>query len=166
MCWLAAAKASGFLKEAKESLHCTRSLERESNMLSPKRTKYRKHQKGSRKGVQSNDTELRFGRYGLKSLESGRIHAKTIEAVRRAITRKLKRSGQVWIRIFPDLVVTRKPAEVRMGKGKGSPSFWVCRVQPGQILYEMDGIPAPLARQAANLAYQKLPVKTTFVEVQ
>ena len=134
-------------------------------MLSPKRTKYRKHQKGSIKGVQPNSTELRFGRYGLKSLESGRIHAKTIEAVRRAITRKLKRSGQVWIRIFPDLVVTRKPAEVRMGKGKGSPSFWVCRVQPGQILYEMDGIPASLARQAANLAYQKLPLKTAFTEM-
>lgn len=134
-------------------------------MLSPKRTKFRKHQKRSRKGVQSNTTDLRFGRYGIKSLESGSIHAKTIEAVRRAITRKLKRSGQVWIRVFPDLVVTRKPAEVRMGKGKGSPSFWVCWVQPGQVLYEMDGIPFSLAKQAANLAYHKLPLRTAFLEM-
>lgn len=132
-------------------------------MLSPKRTRYRKHQTRFKRGLQSNTTELRFGQYGLKSLESGRIHAKTIEAVRRAITRKLKRSGQVWIRIFPDLVVSRKPAEVRMGKGKGAPSFWVCQVQPGQILYEMDGVPASLAMQAANLAYQKLPLKTAFL---
>ena len=134
-------------------------------MLSPKRTKYRKHQKGSKKGVQSNLTELKFGRYGIKSLEGGRIHAKTIEAVRRAITRKLKRAGQVWIRIFPDLVVTRKPAEVRMGKGKGSPAFWVCRVQPGQLLYEIDGVPAFLAMQAANLAYYKLPLKSGFSRI-
>lgn len=132
-------------------------------MLSPKRTKYRKHQTKSKKGVQSNTTELRFGQYGLKSLENGRIHAKTIEAVRRAISRKLKRSGQVWIRVFPDLVVSRKPAEVRMGKGKGFPSFWVCRVQPGQILYEIDGVSYSLAKQAAELAYQKLPLKTAFV---
>ena len=134
-------------------------------MLSPKRTKYRKHQKGSKKGVQSNTTELKFGRYGLKSLEEGTIQGKTIEAVRRTITRKLKRTGQVWIRIFPDLVVTRKPAEVRMGKGKGSPAFWVCRIQPGQILYEIDGVPGSLARQATKLAHHKLPIKTFFSRI-
>jgi len=134
-------------------------------MLSPKRTKYRKYQKGSKKGIQSNNTELKFGKYGLKSLDSGRIHAKTIEAVRRTITRKLKRTGQVWIRVFPDTVVTRKPAEVRMGKGKGAPCFWVCKVRAGQILYEMDGVAVSLAKQAANLAYQKLPVKTAFLQM-
>ena len=134
-------------------------------MLSPKRTKYRKHQKRFAKGLQSNTTELKFGRYGIKSVEQARIHTKTIEAVRRTITRKLRRTGQVWIRVFPDLVVTRKPAEVRMGKGKGSPAFWVCRIQPGQLLYEIDGVPASLAMQAARLAYYKLPVKTMFSQI-
>jgi large subunit ribosomal protein L16 len=132
-------------------------------MLSPKRTKFRKYQKGRRKGIRSNLKELEFGRYGVKSLESGRIEAKTIEAVRRVMTRTFKRSGQIWIRLFPDIGVTAKPAEVRMGKGKGAPSHWICRIQPGQILYEMDGVSYPLAQQAARLAAQKLPVKTAFL---
>ena len=136
-------------------------------MLIPKKTKYRKHQKqkGGRKASQSNTVELRFGRYGLKTVDHGQIHTKTIEAVRRTITRKLKRSGQVWTRIFPDRVVTTKPAEVRMGKGKGSPSHWVCRVRPGQILYEIDGVTASLAVQAVKLAHYKLPVNTCFVKL-
>ena len=136
-------------------------------MLIPKRTKYRKHQKqkGSRKGSQSNTVELRFGQYGVKTLDYGQIHTKTIEAVRRTITRKLKRSGQVWTRIFPDRVVTSKPAEVRMGKGKGSPSHWVCRVRPGQILYEIDGVTASLAAQAVKLSHYKLPIRTSFIKL-
>jgi large subunit ribosomal protein L16 len=132
-------------------------------MLSPKKTKYRKHQKGQIKGPKGNDTLLRFGKFGIKCLEQGRIQSRTIEAARRAITRKLKRSGLVWIRIFPDIPVTEKPAEVRMGKGKGAPSYWVCRVQPGQILFEMDGIPESLAKQAATLAIMKLNVKARFI---
>jgi large subunit ribosomal protein L16 len=132
-------------------------------MLLPKRTKFRKYQKGRIRGVKANTTQLRFGRYGIKTLDTGRIPAKTLEAVRRVITRKFKRTGQIWIRIFPDIPVSAKPAEVRMGKGKGSPSFWVARVQRGQILFEMDGIPLQLAKQAANLAYYKLPIKTKFI---
>ena len=132
-------------------------------MLSPRRTRYRKYQKGRIKGIKSNQTLLHFGQYGLKALESGRIPARTLEAVRRVFTRKFKRTGKIWIRIFPDIVVSAKPTEVRMGKGKGSPSFWVCRVQKGQILFEMDGISFPLAQQAALLAYYKLPLKTKFI---
>ena len=132
-------------------------------MLSPKRTKYRKYQKGRIQGIKPNQTKLHFGSYGLKVVESGRIPARTLEAVRRVFTRKFRRTGKIWIRVFPDLVVSAKPAEVRMGKGKGSPSFWVCRVQKGQILFEMDGIPYPLAFQAAQLAYYKLPLQTKFV---
>ena len=132
-------------------------------MLLPKRTKFRKYQKGRIRGVKPNTTQLRFGRYGLKALDTGRIPAKTLEAVRRVITRKFRRTGQIWIRIFPDIPVSAKPAEVRMGKGKGSPSFWVARVQRGQILFEMDGISSQLAKQAANLAYYKLPIKTKFI---
>ena len=132
-------------------------------MLLPKRTKFRKYQKGRIRGVKPNTTQLRFGRYGLKALDTGRIPARTLEAVRRVLTRKFKRTGQIWIRIFPDIPVSSKPAEVRMGKGKGSPSFWVARVQRGQILFEMDGISPQLAKQAANLAYYKLPIKTKFV---
>jgi len=132
-------------------------------MLQPKRTKFRKYQKGRIRGVKPNTTQLRFGRYGLKALATGRIPARTLEAVRRVITRKFKRTGQIWIRIFPDIPVSAKPAEVRMGKGKGSPSFWVARVQRGQILFEMDGISPQLAKQAANLAYYKLPVPTQFI---
>ena len=132
-------------------------------MLSPKRTKYRKQQKGRVGGIKSNTTGLQFGRYGLKSLAHGRITSQTIEAVRRALTRKFKRSGQIWIRVYPDIPVTSKPSEVRMGKGKGAPSSWVCRVKAGQILYEMDGVSLPLARQAALLAFHKLPVRTAFI---
>jgi large subunit ribosomal protein L16 len=132
-------------------------------MLLPKRTKFRKYQKGRIRGVKPNTTQLRFGRYGLKALDTGRIPARTLEAVRRVITRKFRRLGQIWIRIFPDIPVSAKPAEVRMGKGKGSPNFWVARVQRGQILFEMDGISPQLAKQAANLAYYKLPIKTKFI---
>lgn len=132
-------------------------------MLSPKRTKFRKYQKGGVGGTKSNMTTLKFGKYGLKSLQSGKITAKTIEAVRRAITRKFKKSGKVWIKIFPDIPVTQKPLEVRMGKGKGAPSFWICRIQAGQVLFEMDGISLQLAKQAANLADHKLPIKTELV---
>ena len=133
-------------------------------MLSPKRTKFRKYQKGKVGGIRSNNTELKFGKYGLKTVEAGQINAKTIEAVRRAMTRKFKRSGQIWIRIYPDIPVTKKPAEVRMGKGKGAVFFWICRVEAGQILFEMDGISLQLARQAALLAHYKLPVKIKFIE--
>ena len=132
-------------------------------MLQPKRTKFRKFQKGRVKGILSNTTQLEFGQFGLKALESGRIPARTIEAVRRIITRKFKRMGQIWIRIFPDISVSSKPAEVRMGKGKGSPNFWICRVKKGQILFEMDGVSPQLAKQAALLAYYKLPIKTKFL---
>jgi large subunit ribosomal protein L16 len=132
-------------------------------MLSPKRTKFRKYQKGTIGGIKSNITKLEFGKYGVKALQEGRISARTIEAVRRVMTRKFKRAGQIWIRLFPDISITEKPLEVRMGKGKGAPSFWVCRVQPGQILFEMDGISLILAKQAAILADHKLPIKTKFI---
>ena len=132
-------------------------------MLQPKRTKYRKFKKGRVKGILSNTTQLEFGQFGLKALESGRLPARTLEAVRRIITRKFKRMGQIWIRVFPDISVSSKPAEVRMGKGKGSPNFWVCRVKKGQILFEMDGISSQLAKQAVSLAYYKLPLKTKFI---
>lgn len=132
-------------------------------MLHPKRTKFRKFQKGRVKGILPNLTQLEFGQFGLKALETGRIPAKTIEAVRRIITRKFRRTGQIWIRVFPDISVSSKPAEVRMGKGKGSPSFWICRVKKGQILFEMDGISSQLAKQAAILAYYKFPLKTKFI---
>jgi len=131
-------------------------------MLSPKRTKYRKQQKGKLGNIRPNTSRLQFGKYAVKSLASGRIKAKTIEAVRRVITRKLKRGGQVWIRVYPDIAVTAKPLEVRMGKGKGVASYWICRVKAGQILYEIDGVSLSLAKQAALLAYYKLPIKTTF----
>jgi large subunit ribosomal protein L16 len=134
-------------------------------MLSPRRTKYRKYQRGGKKGVQSNMTELQFGQYGLKALQNGQIHAKTIEAVRRVMTRHFKRTGQIWIRVFPDIIVTAKSAQVRMGKGKGSPSHWICRIQPGQILYEINGVSFSLAKQAVDLAYHKLPIKTAFLSV-
>lgn len=132
-------------------------------MLSPKRTKFRKFHKIKKRGQVSNLQGLEFGKFGIQALEQGRIDAKTIEAVRRVITRQFKRSGQVWIRIFPDLGITAKPAEVRMGKGKGPHSHWTCPVQPGQILYEMDGVTASLAAQAARIAHHKLPVKTRFI---
>ena len=132
-------------------------------MLSPKRTKFRKYQKGTTGGIKPNLTQLKFGDYGLKALESGSITGRTIEAVRRAMTRKFKRSGKIWIRAFPDIPVTRKPLEVRMGKGKGAPSFFICRVQAGEILFEMSGVGLQLAKQAASLAEYKLPLKTEFI---
>ena len=132
-------------------------------MLHPKRTKFRKFQKGKLPGINSNTTQLAFGQYGLKALESGRIPSKTLEAVRRVLTRKFKRTGQIWIRIFPDIAVSTKPAEVRMGKGKGAPSFWICKIKQGQIVFEMDGIPYQTAQQAAMFAYYKLPFKTKFI---
>ena len=134
-------------------------------MQFPKRTKYRKYQKGRTGGIQPNSTKLQFGKYGLKALNSARISAQTIEAVRRVITRQFKRNGVLWIRIFPDIPVTSKPAAMRMGKGKGNPNHWICRVQSGQILYEMDGIPYSLAKQAAELAHYKLNCNTAFVSI-
>jgi len=132
-------------------------------MLQPKRTKFRKYQKGRFPGSESNTNQLHFGSYGIKAMNSGRITSSTIEAVRRVLTRKFKRAGQIWIRVFPDIAVSSKPAEVRMGKGKGAPSFWICKVKQGQVVFEMDGISPQLAKQAATLAYYKLPVKTSFV---
>jgi large subunit ribosomal protein L16 len=130
-------------------------------MLQPKRTKFRKFQKGKIGGVKINT--LSFGKYGVQSLESGRLKASVIEAVRRVMTRKLKRNGQIWIRVFPDIAVSQKPAEVRMGKGKGAPSYWMCRIKKGQVLFEIDGVSQDLAKDAAQLANQKLPFHTKFI---
>ncbi len=132
-------------------------------MLAPKRTKFRKAHKGRIHGVSKGGTALNFGDYGLKALEPARVTARQIEAARRAITRHIRRSGRVWIRIFPDLPVSTKPAEVRMGSGKGNPEYWACRVAPGRIMFELDGIPADLAKRAFELAAAKLPIKTRFV---
>jgi len=132
-------------------------------MLSPKRTKFRKQHKGRVKGVAKGGTSLNFGAYGLKSVEPGRITARQIEAARRAITRHIRRQGRVWIRVFPDVPVSQKPAEVRMGKGKGSPEYWMCRIHPGRVMFELDGVPGDLAKRAFELASAKLPVKTRFV---
>src|SRR5437763_8919096 len=133
-------------------------------MLSPKRTKYRKGHKGRIHGLAKGGTTLNFGSYGLKAAEPGRVSARQIEAARRAITRHLKRIGRVWIRVFPDVPVSKKPAEVRMGSGKGTPEFWVCRVKPGRILFEIDGVDRVTAETAFTLAAAKLPVKTRFVQ--
>ncbi len=132
-------------------------------MLQPKRTKFRKAFKGRIHGVAKGGTELNFGAFGLKAMEPERITARQIEAARRAITRHIKRQGRLWIRIFPDLPVSSKPAEVRMGKGKGSPEFWVARVKPGRILFELDGVPGPLAKTAFERAAEKLPIKVKVV---
>jgi large subunit ribosomal protein L16 len=132
-------------------------------MLQPKRSKYRKAHKGRIHGLAKGGTALNFGAFGLKALEPERVTARQIEASRRAITRAMKRAGRVWIRVFPDVPVSRKPAEVRMGSGKGSPEYWVVRVKPGRILFEIDGVPAELAREALTLGAAKLPVKTKFV---
>ena len=132
-------------------------------MLSPKRTKFRKAHKGRLKGEAKGGTELNFGAYGLKALEPERITARQIEAARRAITRHIRRQGRVWIRVFPDLPVSQKPAEVRQGKGKGSVEYWAARVKPGRIMFELDGVPLDLARRAFELAAAKLPIKTKFV---
>jgi large subunit ribosomal protein L16 len=132
-------------------------------MLQPKRTKYRKSQKMKVKGITKRGDQLAFGSFGIKSLQASRITARQIEAARIAITRYMKREGQVWIRIFPDRPVNKKPAEVRMGKGKGNPEFWVARVQPGRILFEVEGVSLDVAKEGLRLAAQKLPVTTKFV---
>lgn len=132
-------------------------------MLSPKRTKYRKQMKGRNRGLATRGSKVSFGQYGLKSLERGRITARQIEAARRAMTRFIKRGGNIWIRMFPDKPVTKKPLEVRQGKGKGSVEFWVAEIKPGKVLYEMEGVPEEVAREAFRLAASKLPVKTQFV---
>ena len=132
-------------------------------MLQPKRTKYRKAHKGRIHGLAKGGFELNFGAYGMKALEPERITARQIEAARRAIVRHLKRTGRVWIRVFPDKPVTKKPAEVRMGKGKGSVEYWVAVVKPGRILFEIDGVPEELARRAIELGAAKLPIRTKFV---
>jgi large subunit ribosomal protein L16 len=132
-------------------------------MLQPKRTKYRKAHKGRIHGVATSGAELAFGQFGLKAVEPERVTARQIEAARRALTRHMKRAGRVWIRVFPDVPVSKKPLEVRMGSGKGSPELWICRVKPGRIMFEVDGIPAQLAKEALTLAAAKLPIKTRFV---
>jgi len=132
-------------------------------MLSPKRTKFRKGHKGRIHGAAKGGTSLNFGAYGLKAMEPARITARQIEAARRAITRHMKRIGKVWILIFPDVPVSRKPAEVRMGSGKGTPEYWVCRVHPGRIMFELDGVSKQLASEAFMLAAAKLPIKTRMV---
>ncbi|TAH04779.1 MAG: 50S ribosomal protein L16 [Sphingobacteriales bacterium] len=132
-------------------------------MLQPKRTKFRKMQKGRMKGLASRGAELSFGSFGIKSLEESWITSRQIEAARIAVTRFMKREGQVWIRIFPDKPVTKKPAEVRMGKGKGAPEYWVAVIRPGRILFEAEGVPYEVAKEAMRLAAQKLPVQTKFV---
>ena len=132
-------------------------------MMQPKRTKFRKAFKGRIHGLAKGGTELNFGAYGMKVLEPGRVSARQIEAARRAITRHLKRVGRVWIRVFPDVQVSKKPAEVRMGSGKGSPEFWVARVKPGRILFELDGVPGPLAKVAFERAAEKLQIRTKVI---
>jgi large subunit ribosomal protein L16 len=132
-------------------------------MMQPKKTKYRKAHKGRIRGVAKGGTELNFGSIGLKAVEPERVTARQIEAARRAISRHMKRQGQLWIRVFPDVPVSKKPLEVRMGSGKGAPEYWVCRVKPGRIMFELDGIPQALAREALALAAAKLPLKTKVV---
>ena len=132
-------------------------------MLSPKRTKYRKAHKGRIHGNAKGGTTLNFGSYGMKALQPERITARQIESARRAITRHIRRQGRIWIRIFPDLPVSQKPTEVRMGKGKGTPEYWACRVKPGRILFELDGVSEDIAKRAFELASAKLPIQTKFV---
>ncbi|MCG8694146.1 MAG: 50S ribosomal protein L16 [Minwuiales bacterium] len=132
-------------------------------MLQPKRTKFRKAHKGRIHGVAKGGHTLNFGAYGLKAMEPARVTARQIEAARRAITRHMRRAGRVWIRVFPDVPVSKKPTEVRMGKGKGTPEYWVCRVKPGRILFEVDGVPLDLARGAFDRAASKLPIRTRLV---
>jgi large subunit ribosomal protein L16 len=131
-------------------------------MLQPKRMKFRKMHKGRNRGL-AKGSEVSFGEFGLKAVGRGRLTARQIEAARRAMTRHVKRQGKIWIRVFPDKPITAKPLEVRMGKGKGSVEYWICQIQPGRVLYEMEGVPEELARAAFELAATKLPMKTTFV---
>jgi large subunit ribosomal protein L16 len=133
-------------------------------MLQPNRTKFRKAHKGRIHGVATSGNSLTFGQFGLKALEPERVTARQMEAARRAMTRHMKRAGRVWIRIFPDVPVSKKPIEVRMGKGKGTPELWVCRIKPGRILFEIDGVSVQVAREALDLAAAKLPIKTRFIE--
>lgn len=133
-------------------------------MLQPKRTKFRKVQKGRNRGLAHRGSSVSFGEYALKATGRGRITARQIEAARRAMTRHIKRGGKIWIRIFPDKPITKKPVEVRMGKGKGNVEFWVAQIQPGRVLYEMEGVSEELAREAFRLAARKLPVSTAFVK--
>ena len=133
-------------------------------MLLPKKTKFRKHHRGRRRGLVKGEATVHYGDYGIKSLEAGWITNRQIEAARIAMTRKIKRGGKVWINIFPDKPFTKKPAETRMGKGKGSPEGWVAVVKPGRVMFELSGVPEPLAKEALRLAGQKLPVKSKFVK--
>ncbi len=132
-------------------------------MLQPKRSKYRKMHKGRVHGMAQRGNQLQFGAFGLKAVGAGRITAREIEARRRAMTRQMKRAGRVWIRVFPDVPVTSKPTEVRMGKGKGNPEYWMCRVKPGRVMFEVDGVSAEVARQAFALGAAKLPLRSRFV---
>ena len=133
-------------------------------MMQPKKTKFRKAHKGRIHGVATSGATLAFGQFGLKATEPERVTARQIEAARRALTRHMKRAGRVWIRVFPDVPVSKKPAEVRMGSGKGSPELWVVRIKPGRVMFEIDGVPVNIAKEALSLAAAKLPIKTRFVE--
>ncbi|HJL92848.1 MAG TPA: 50S ribosomal protein L16 [Woeseiaceae bacterium] len=135
-------------------------------MLQPKRTKYRKQMKGRNRGLALRGSNVSFGEYGLKAIERGRLTARQIEAARRAMTRHIKRGGKIWIRVFPDKPITKKPLEVRQGKGKGNVEYWVCQIQPGRMLYEMEGVTEDVAREAFKLAAAKLPFPTVFVSRQ
>ncbi|NNF95694.1 MAG: 50S ribosomal protein L16 [Halobacteria archaeon] len=132
-------------------------------MLQPKRTKFRKQMKGRNRGLAQSGNKVSFGEYGLRAVDRGRITARQIEAARRAMTRYIKRGGKIWIRVFPDKPISKKPLEVRMGKGKGNVEYWVAQIQPGRMLYEMEGVDESIAREAFRLAAAKLPLKTTFV---
>ena len=132
-------------------------------MMQPNRRKYRKEQKGRNRGLATVGVNVSFGEWGLKATGRGRLTARQIEAARRAMTRHIKRGGRIWIRVFPDKPISKKPAEVRMGNGKGNPEYWVAEIQPGKVLYEMDGVPESLAREAFSLAAAKLPISTVFV---
>ena len=133
-------------------------------MMQPKKTKFRKAHKGRIHGVATSGATLSFGQFGLKAMEPDRVTARQIEAARRALTRHMKRAGRVWIRVFPDVPVSKKPAEVRMGSGKGAPELWVVRIKPGRVMFEIDGVPVGIAKEALALAAAKLPIKTRFVE--
>lgn len=133
-------------------------------MLQPKRTKYRKQHKGRNRGLAQRGSKVSFGEFGLKAIGRGRLTARQIEAARRAMTRHVKRSGKIWIRVFPDKPITQKPLEVRMGKGKGNVEYWVALIRPGKVLYEMEGVTEEVAREAFQLAAAKLPIKTSFVK--
>jgi large subunit ribosomal protein L16 len=133
-------------------------------MLSPKRTKFRKAHKGRVHGLAKGGTALNFGSFGLKAMQPGRITARQIEAARRAMTRHIKRAGKVWIRVFPDVPVSSKPAEVRMGKGKGTPEYWMCRIKPGRMMFELDGVDLEIAKEALTLAAAKLPIRCKFIQ--